>query len=43
MTVLVDINCPSCDSTGAVRKLGIGSYRCEDCGCEFSQADILPS
>ncbi len=43
MTVLVDIRCPSCDSIGAVRKVGIGSYRCTDCDCEFSQAEILPS
>lgn len=40
MTVVVDIPCPDCGETKAIRKLGIAAYRCDECGCEFDQTDI---
>lgn len=42
MTLLVDISCPACDRTRPVEKVGIGEYRCDECGCEFTQADVRP-
>ena len=43
MTVVVDISCPNCERTQTVRKIEIDRYRCEECGEEFDQADVLPS
>jgi len=43
VTHVVDIGCPSCEATRAVRKVGIGTYRCGECGREFSQDEIMPS
>ncbi|WP_424019234.1 hypothetical protein ACOZ4N_07110 [Halorientalis pallida] len=43
MTLLVDIACPSCGRTRPVRKVAIGTYRCGDCGREFTEADIDPT
>ena len=43
MTVLVDIECPDCGSTASVRKVGIGTYRCGECGREFTEADVRAS
>ncbi|MFC7045358.1 hypothetical protein ACFQH6_08015 [Halobacteriaceae archaeon GCM10025711] len=40
MTV-ADISCPSCGAVGEVRKVGIGQYRCGDCGDEFSAETVL--
>ncbi|MFB6164944.1 MAG: hypothetical protein ABEJ31_07280 [Haloarculaceae archaeon] len=41
MTLVVDISCPDCDRVRSVVKVAIGEYRCTDCGCEFTQADLL--
>jgi len=43
MTVLVDIGCPACGRTEPVRKVGIGTYRCVDCGREFTEAEVRQS
>ncbi|MFB6361791.1 MAG: hypothetical protein ABEH59_10790 [Halobacteriales archaeon] len=43
MTVVVDISCPECGETRAVRKVSIGRYRCEECGATFDQAAVDPS
>lgn len=43
MTVLVDISCPECGETRAVRKVSIGQYRCEECGATFDQSAVDPS
>jgi tRNA(Ile2) C34 agmatinyltransferase TiaS len=40
MTVLVDIGCPDCGRTEPVRKVGIGRYRCDECGSEFTESDV---
>jgi len=40
MTLLVDIGCPSCDRVRPVRKVGIGTYRCEACGHEFGHEEL---
>ncbi len=41
MTTVVDIRCPDCGARDAVRKVGVGRYRCEDCGQTFEASDIL--
>lgn len=43
MTILVDIGCPDCGRTESVRKVGIGTYRCVECGREFTEADLRQS
>jgi len=43
MTVVVDIACPNCERTRTVRKVAIDRYRCDDCGEEFGQGDVVPS
>jgi ribosomal protein L37AE/L43A len=43
MTVLVDISCPECGETRAVRKVSIGQYKCDECGATFDQTAIDPS
>jgi len=43
MTMLVDIECPDCELTKPVRKVGIGTYRCGRCGREFTGSDVVPS
>jgi ribosomal protein L37AE/L43A len=43
VTLVVDIACPSCDRTQTLRKVAIGTYRCGDCGREFSREEIDPS
>ncbi|WP_256465437.1 hypothetical protein [Halorientalis marina] len=43
MTLLVDIDCPDCGRSEPVRKVGIGTYRCGECGREFTESDVLPS
>jgi len=40
MTIVVDIACPNCGRTDTVRKEGLGTYRCAECGHEFTQEDI---
>jgi transposase-like protein len=40
MTVLVDIGCPDCGRTEPVRKVGIGRYRCGECGREFTESEV---
>jgi len=42
VTAVIDISCPSCGRTDAVRKEGLGSYRCGECGAEFDQSAIEP-
>jgi len=42
MTAVIDISCPSCGRTDAVRKRGLGTYRCAECGEEFDQSAIEP-
>jgi transposase-like protein len=42
MTTVVDIACPSCDRESSVRKVGIGEYRCTECGTEFTHEDVRP-
>jgi hypothetical protein len=42
MTAVIDISCPSCGRTNAVRKRGLGTYRCAECGEEFDQSAIEP-
>ena len=42
MTVVVDIACPECGETRAVRKVGIGRYECTECGASFDQTEIEP-
>lgn len=42
MTLVVDIRCPACGRARPVRKVTIGRYRCDDCGCEFSVEDATP-
>ena len=39
---VIDIACPSCGSTGSVRKVRIGTYRCTSCGHEFDHTDVDP-
>lgn len=39
---VIDISCPSCGSTDAVRKERIGTYRCDACGHEFEHGDLDP-
>jgi len=41
MTAVVDISCPDCEAIRAVRKVGVGQYRCEECGAEFSAEEVL--
>jgi len=43
MTVVMDIACPACGSLTAVQKVGIGTYRCTDCGHEFTHEDVRPA
>ncbi|WP_276302500.1 hypothetical protein [Halorussus lipolyticus] len=42
MALLVDIACPDCGRKRSVRKQGLGRYYCENCGREFTQADVMP-
>lgn len=42
MTVVVDISCPFCGESDDVQKLDLSTYRCGECGEEFSQADVEP-
>ena len=39
---VIDIACPACGRTGSVRKVRIGTYRCDDCGHEFDHSDLDP-
>ena len=41
MTAVVDISCPECEAIRAVRKVGVGQYRCSECGAEFSAEEVL--
>lgn len=41
MTAVVEIRCPDCGGLDAVRKVGVGRYRCEDCGREFEAGDLV--
>ncbi len=40
MTAVVEIRCPDCGDRDAVRKVGVGRYRCGGCGREFQAADL---
>lgn len=40
MTVVVDIACPECGETQAVRKVGIGRYECHACGTAFDATEV---
>jgi ribosomal protein L37AE/L43A len=42
VTAVIDIPCPDCDRIDAVRKEGLGTYRCGECGREFDQTDVQP-
>ncbi|MFB6171305.1 MAG: hypothetical protein ABEJ23_02145 [Haloarculaceae archaeon] len=42
MTAVVDISCPDCGRTDPVVKLRLDTYRCQECGREFSHQDVLP-
>lgn len=42
MTVVVDISCPACGETQAVRKVGIGQYECRECGEAFDETQVEP-
>ncbi|MFB6135414.1 MAG: hypothetical protein ABEJ04_01520 [Halobacteriaceae archaeon] len=42
MTVAIDIACPSCGSVTGVRKESLDTYRCAECGREFSPEDVTP-
>lgn len=42
MTVVIDIACPSCGNPTSVRKEGLGTYRCDNCGTEFDAEDVEP-
>lgn len=42
MTVVVDISCPECGETQAVRKVGIGRYECTECGATFDETEVQP-
>jgi ribosomal protein L37AE/L43A len=42
MTVVVDISCPECGETQAVRKVGIGRYECGECGATFDETQVEP-
>lgn len=42
MTVVVDIPCPACGETEAVRKVGIGQYECGACGTSFDDSQVRP-
>jgi ribosomal protein L37AE/L43A len=37
---VVEIRCPSCGELDAVVKVGVGAYRCRDCGTEFAVEDV---
>lgn len=39
---VIDISCPSCGSEEGVRKEGIGTYRCVECGHEFDHDALDP-
>ncbi|MFB6130967.1 MAG: hypothetical protein ABEJ28_09125 [Salinigranum sp.] len=39
MASLVDIPCPNCGRVEPVEKVGIGTYRCRECGHEFGARD----
>lgn len=43
MTAVVDISCPECSAVRAVRKVGVGTYRCDECDAEFSAQRVLSS
>ena len=43
MTVLVDISCPECGETRAVKKVSLDQYECGECGATFDQTAIDPS
>jgi len=43
MTVLVDISCPECGETRAVKKVSLDQYECGECGAIFDQTAIDPS
>lgn len=42
MTVVVDIACPECGETDAVRKIGIGRYECQECETRFDDTEVSP-
>lgn len=42
MTVVVDISCPECGESEAVRKVGIGRYACDECGARFDHTEVRP-
>jgi ribosomal protein L37AE/L43A len=42
VTAVIDISCPACGRTDAVRKEGLGTYRCGACGEEFDQSAVEP-
>jgi DNA-directed RNA polymerase subunit RPC12/RpoP len=42
MTSVAEIRCPECNSVHEVRKVGMGAYRCTDCGHEFDVDDVRP-
>lgn len=42
MTVVVDISCPECGETEAVRKVAIGQYECDECGATFEHTEVEP-
>lgn len=39
MSVL-DITCPRCGRVDPVEKVGLGQYRCRECGKRFSREDL---
>lgn len=41
MAAVVEIRCPNCGRVDPVRKVGVGRYRCEECGHEFTHEDVL--
>jgi DNA-directed RNA polymerase subunit RPC12/RpoP len=42
MTSVAEIRCPDCNSVHEVQKVGVGTYRCRECGTEFGVEDVQP-
>ncbi|MFB6173719.1 MAG: hypothetical protein ABEI39_03675 [Halobacteriales archaeon] len=40
MTIVLDISCPECGQSEPVRKVGLATYRCTECGIEFDHEDV---
>ena len=42
VTAVIDISCPACGRTDAVRTEGLGEYHCGECGEAFDGSAIGP-